>query len=95
VFDLFNSWLTATHIGYQAQTVMVMRMMRLAAGGPVAAAEIRRMTVEKMAAAADAQIAFGCAIANSSAMHHAATKALLPFHRRISANRRRLARTRR
>jgi hypothetical protein len=95
VFDLFNSWLTAAHIGYEAQSVMVMRMMRLAAGGPVAAAEARRMMAEKMAAAADAQIAFGLAIANGSAMHHAAAKAFLPFRRRVSANHRRLAGARR
>jgi len=95
VFDLFNSWLTAARIGYEAQSVMVMRMMRLAAGGPLAAAEMQRMTVEKMAAAADAQIAFVFAIANGAAMHSAATKAFLPFRRRISANHRRLARTRR
>ena len=93
VFDVFNSWLTAAHIGYDAQRVMMLRMMRLAGGGPLAAAEARRMVAEKMAAMADAQMAFGLAIANGSTMmHRATTEALVPFRRRVRANSQRLSR---
>jgi hypothetical protein len=92
VFDVFNSWFTAAHFGYEAQRVMTLRMMRLAGGGPLAAVEARRMVAEKMAAMADAQMAFGLAIANGSTMMHCATTdAFVPFRRRVRANSRRLS----
>jgi hypothetical protein len=92
MLDVFNSWLTAAHIGYEAQCVMAMRMMRLAAGGSVAADEARRMVAEKVAAVADAQMAFGLAISTGTAMHQAVTKAFVPVRRRVRANCRRLSR---
>ena len=47
---MFSNWmkfsLNAARLGYEAQTVMTLRMLKLARGGKAAASEARRMVAE-------------------------------------------------
>jgi hypothetical protein len=52
-----TAWLAAATLGAEAQWVIALRMMRLAAGGTVAAGEAQRMISEKVVANAQAQFA--------------------------------------
>jgi hypothetical protein len=64
---MFNPWLSlglkAFQVGLEAQSVIALRMLRLAAGGARAQAEVNRMVIEKIVAAGKAQVT-----ATSSAM---------------------------
>jgi len=75
-------------LGVESQSVVGLRMMRLAAGGPAAEREAFRMVTEKMAAFAEAQaMLFGQAVTGVPM-----TGAVAPYLRRVRANRRRLSR---
>jgi hypothetical protein len=91
---VWRQWFEAAHFGYEAQCVIALRMMHLAAGGPLAAAEAHRMVTEKVAALAAAQTAAVLAVATGGTLQAAATRAMTPVKRRVRANRRRLARMR-
>jgi hypothetical protein len=58
---LLNPWLALTfktlELGFEAQNVIALRMMRLAAGGDRGQNEARCMVTEKFAAGAEAQFA--------------------------------------
>ena len=60
---MFNPWLTlslkAIQMGFEAQSVIALRVLRLAAGGARMEAEVTRMITEKPAAAAEAQAVVG------------------------------------
>jgi hypothetical protein len=62
---MFNPWLSfglrAWQIGLEAQSVIALRMLRLAAGGARAEAESSRMVTEKILAAGEAQVAAAAA----------------------------------
>jgi len=51
-----NPWLDMMLLAAESQTVIALRMMKLAAGGVSATDEIRRMTTEKVTAAAEAGV---------------------------------------
>jgi hypothetical protein len=51
--------LDAAQLGFESQRVIGLRLMRLAAGGPVAHAEARRMLAEKPIALAEAAVILG------------------------------------
>jgi hypothetical protein len=92
---LFNPWLVlslrAIQIGVEAQTVVALRLMRLAGGGADAQDEAQRMVTEKIAALAEAQTAAVSAFLNGDRDHMVAAKALGAFKKRIRANKRRLS----
>ena len=56
---MFNPWLSlsmkAWQLGLEAQSVIALRMLRMAAGGARAQAEAGRMVLEKVLAAGEAQ----------------------------------------
>ena len=58
---MLNPWLSLTFktmkLGFDAQNVIALRMMRFAAGGPSGQNEARRMVTEKIAAGVQAQLA--------------------------------------
>lgn len=83
----------AARMALEAQQVIALRMMRLAEGGPNAALETQRMIGEKVLALWSAQSAAGWAALRGPAT--AGPKALAPFKSAVSANRRRLTRSRR
>jgi hypothetical protein len=94
--SVFNPWLAfslkAMELGMEAQTVIALRMMRLAAGGARAEAEAQRMVTEKLSAATEAQVAAATALMTGRKSHVAAGNALRVVRKRVRANKRRLSR---
>ena len=77
-------------LGVEASSVMALRMVKLAEGGPLAAAEAERMVTEKFLAAAEVQ-ADAWASALSGRPHLTPTRAVAHYRRKVRANRKRLA----
>lgn len=92
-----NPWtycIDLVRLGLEAQAVIGLRMMRLAAGGTLASREAQRMIVEKSAAAVAAQMAAAAALAGGRGPGAAATRALGTYKRAVTRNRQRLTRRR-
>jgi len=91
----FNPWVVLTMRAFQlsieAQNVIALRMLRLASGDARGQAELNRMVIEKIAAAAEAQVAAVAALLNGHKDHVIAGKALTVYKKRVRANRRRLS----
>ena len=79
-------------MGAEAQSVIALRMLRLAAGGHRMEAEATRMVTEKVAAATEAQLVAAVAAINGSPQHVVANKTLKAIRTRVRANKRRLSR---
>jgi len=90
----WNAWVEATLFAAEAQWVVTLRLMRLAAGGALAASEAQRMITEKVVAGSQAQLAAGMALASGRGLEAASRKAATPYKRKVRANRRRLMRRR-
>jgi hypothetical protein len=88
-----NSWVDlpfrAMRLGVEAQTVISLRLMKLAFGGPSAIAEAERMITEKAWTALDAQSDF-LSHTLVGRHHRATSRALALYRHRVRANRRRL-----
>ena len=93
---MYNPWLglafKAFELGIEAQSVIALRMMRLAAGGASGRAEASRMVAEKVGALAEAQTAAAAAILTGRRQKVVAGKVLNTYRKRVRANRRRLSR---
>lgn len=93
---LWNSWLAlsaqAALLTWEAQRVIALRLMRIAAGGARGRAEAQRMVTEKLAAAAEAQAAAAASTITGGVGARAGKKALSVYRKRVRANRRRLSR---
>lgn len=76
-------------LALEAQQVMAMRLMRLAAGGPAAQAEAHRMVTEKMDAGLAAANLVASAVARG-APDGGTDQVLRMLRHRVRANRRRL-----
>jgi len=91
----FNPWVVLTmrafQLSWEAQNVIALRMLRLASGDVRGQAELNRMVVEKITAAAEAQVAAAVAMMNGHKDHVIAGKALTVYKKRVRANRRRLS----
>lgn len=87
-------WLSLSYdvmrLGVEAQSVIALRMLRLATGGALAKRESGRMVAEKTAAAIEAQTATALAAATGVRGAALPKKALRIYRRRVRANRRRL-----
>ena len=90
--DFWKDWIEAAALGLEAQGVIAMRLLKIAAGGSAADAECQLMVAEKFAVAAAAQAAAASALARGRSIHAAAALALVPVRRRVRANHRRLTR---
>jgi hypothetical protein len=84
--------LKAFQIGFEAQSVIALRMLRLAAGGAHARAEAGRMVTEKVLAAGEAQAAATGAVLRGHKKPAVAGKVLNVYKKRVRANKRRLSR---
>jgi hypothetical protein len=84
--------LRATQIGFAAQIVIALRLLRLAAGGTRAYNEMARMSIEKNTAFAEAQVAAVAAAMAGRSNPAIANQALTPIKKRVYANKRRLSR---
>jgi hypothetical protein len=94
---IMNPWtysLALTRFAIEAQTVIALRMLRLATGGALARREARRMVMEKGTALTKAQLAAAAALAGGRGPHKAGTRAFATYKRAVSKNRQRLSRRR-
>lgn len=88
--SLFQLPLDAVRLGIEAQSVIALRMMKVAVGGAAAQREINLMVSEKTRALVDTQLEVGLsALAGQAHLAPARTVAL--YRRRVRANQRRLA----
>jgi hypothetical protein len=92
----WNAWcalsLQAAKLGWEAQGVIALRMMRLATPSAGSRTEARRMVTEKVTALAEAQAATVAAVIKGGKSHRVAKKVLGVYKKRVRANRRRLTR---
>jgi hypothetical protein len=94
---IYNAWfalsLQATRLAWEAQSVVALRLMRIASEGAHGRrSETRRMVTEKIAALTEAQAAAVTAAVSGGSGHRAAKKVLGVYKRRVRRNKRRLAR---
>jgi hypothetical protein len=93
----WNAWcalsLQTARLGWEAQNVIALRLMHMAAQSPGSQTEARRMVTEKVAALAEAQSAAAVAVIKGGKSHRVAKKVLGVYKKRVRANRRRLTRT--
>jgi hypothetical protein len=91
-----NQWIGLTWdawaLGIEASSVIGLRMLKLSAGGPIAAAESQRMVAEKLKAATELQ-----SMAATGALGYtpasAARKTMSHYRKKVRANQRRLSNT--
>ncbi len=88
--EFLDNWLETVRFACEVQDVVSMRLMRLAEGGPQAAAEAQQMVAEKLDALADAEVAILRALADGEGLMAASERAYAPVRRRVHANHRRL-----
>jgi hypothetical protein len=92
---MFNPWITfsfqAIRLGWEAQNVIALRLLRLAGGGARAQAEASRMVTEKIATGANAQTAAVSSAIKGASAPKIATNALKVYKKRLRANKRRLS----
>jgi hypothetical protein len=79
-------------LGWEAQNVMALRLMRLATGGALAQSESTRMVSEKLFALGEAQAAAVLATMRGGGSPRVAKKVLGVYKKRVRGNRRRLTR---
>lgn len=95
--QMWNSWLAlssqAALLGFEAQGVVALRMIRLAAGGARGRSEAQRMVAEKIDALTEAHAAAADAAITDGSGHRAAQKILDIYQRRVRGNHRRLMRS--
>jgi len=93
-FRTWNNWLSLSSqtamLAWEAQRVMALRFMRIAAGGALARSEMTRMTTEKVQALAEAQAAAMVGTATGRKNHDIAKKVVRIYKKRVRRNRRRL-----
>jgi hypothetical protein len=87
--SLFQLPLDAMRLGIEAQSVIALRMMKMATGGAAAQREISLMVSEKTRAAVDVQLAVGLSALSGKA-HLAPARTVALYRRRVRANQRRL-----
>ena len=89
----WNAWFTlssqAALLGLEAQSVMALRFIRFAAGGPLARSETGRIITEKVQALGEAQTAAAIAAIEGRDSRHVAKKVLGVYKKRVRGNRRR------
>jgi hypothetical protein len=92
---VFNPWFAiardAVKLGVDAQSVVAMRLGRIAAGGAAGEAESIRMVSEKLEAWADFQVAMMAALWTGQQAPALAREAISIYGKSVRANRRRLS----
>ena len=94
--QMWNDWfalsLQTAKLSWEAQGVMALRVMRMAAQPAHSQTEARRMVTEKVAALAEAQGAAAAVAMKGGKNARVAKKVLGVYKKRVRANRRRLTR---
>ena len=96
---MFNPWLDpwlaltlrTMQLGFDAQNVIFLRMMRLSAGGARGQSEARRMISEKIAAGAEAQATAVSGVMAGRNEAAVAGQVVRRLQKRVRANKRRLS----
>jgi hypothetical protein len=88
---VFNGWMDAVKFNLEVQSVIAMRLMKIAAGGATGAAETTRMVQEKAEASVAALTAGSLALAKGKSVKAATKAAMVPVKKRVRANRKRLS----
>ena len=88
--DLLDAMVRSRQVQLEIQSVIAMRLLKIAAGGAGSSAECTRMVTEKIKAAADAHTAGAIALAKDKSIRTATKRAMAPVKRRVRANHRRL-----
>jgi len=91
VLESMNAWIESVRFACEVQGVISMRLMRMARGGPQAAAEAHLMIAEKIEAFADAEVAMAKALSDGEGILVAAERAYAPLRLCVGANSSRLA----
>lgn len=91
MLESMNVWFESVRFVCEAQSVISMRLMFLAQGGPEAEVEARLMVSEKMTAFADAEVALASALFAGENIMVAAERAYAPLRNRVHANSDRLS----
>lgn len=91
-----NGWLALSaqmmRLGMESQWIVLQRLSRLQAGGPVARKEAERMVTEKATAAASEAFALSLALASGKSPLSALQATVKSYRKKVAANRRRLGR---
>ena len=90
LFKGISPWFEAARFARDIQVVMALRVMRLAAGGPLASVEAWRMMSEKFVTLGEANWAVLTTLASGGTVRAAAGKNYALYRRRVRANRRRM-----
>jgi hypothetical protein len=92
---MLNPWFAfsfqAARLGWEAQSVMALRLMRLAGGGSSGQSEGCHMVTEKVAALAEAQTAAAIVAIKGGNGREVARKVLNVYKKRVRGNKRRLS----
>jgi hypothetical protein len=89
---LVKAWMDAMKFNLEVQSVVSMRLMKIAAGGAAGPAESTRMIREKAEASVAALTAGTLALAKGRSVKAAMKSAMVPIKKRVRANRKRLSR---
>jgi hypothetical protein len=92
VLNLWHAYIRAAQVGWDANVVVAMRLMRLAVGGALAQREAQRMAAEKFTAIAEAQAVAITKMVMGGGLAAATKSASGVYRRKVRANRRRLTR---
>jgi hypothetical protein len=87
---LWKQWLDAMRFGFEVQSAIALRLIKIAAGGAESNAEVTRMVTEKVNALAEAQTAGAVALAQGKSVKAATKRVMTPIKRSVRANHRRL-----
>ena len=94
-FRVWNNWFSVSSqtamLALEAQSVIALRLMRIAGGGALARSEATRMVTEKVQALGEAQAVAAVGSVNRN-RRHIAKKVVSVYKKRVRGNRRRLAR---
>jgi hypothetical protein len=92
---MLNPWLVlafqAARLGWEAQNVMALRLMRLAGGGAAGQSEAHLMVSEKVAAHSEAHAAATAVAMKGGSAPAVARKVMRVYKKRVRGNRRRLS----
>src|SRR5262249_27321786 len=92
MLNLWHAYIRATQVGWDANVVVAMRLMRLAVGGALTQREAQRMVAEKVTAIAEAQATAVTKMIMGGGMAAATKSASAVYRRKVRANQRRLTR---
>jgi len=87
-----QQWLSLLFLGFEAQQVVALRLMRIAGGGALAQWEMQRMVAEKLLASGEAGVQAMFAWFQGKPATSVSRAGLNIYSKRVRANRRRLLR---